>query len=755
MREFPAVLLTGGGSTAEELYRAGRTRVDKRTSIINSLLNSIKEKEMVDFRKLLPAFAVAALAFAGAGSARAQGITQPFSCNFATANPTTVRAEGITELVGDLILQCSGGTPTQNGQAVPQFNITVALNTNVTSRILDTSNNTSEALLLIDEPRADQGVNQNSVTGNQVLCNALTTETCSLFGVAGSNGTAGPTGQFGIVYNPGVNGPSAGQNTFTTGTGAVATQTVRNIYPGRVNPGNIFTTGLTGPNAVTWYGIPIDPPGTTTRTLRMTNIRANASFTGLSSTITPAQIVAYITVTGSTALPVANPSAVVAFTAQGLVSSLRNGSDTGTIGNATTTGVVFQQCASNNTGVANTTTTTTNTFTVRFQEGFASSFKRRTFVPAVVYNATSADTSPGAAAQQFFDRQYNTETGFYQPGFATSSSTPAGAAPVANIAFAGLADTGTRFIIRITNAQPGVTYYSSLYEISAPPATGASSGGPTTSRVRLVTSSDITGRSGSSLTTAGTFTAVSGTSSNTTVPAGNGTSTISGVGIAPLSVSGTTQYAVYEVVYADPLAIDTIDVAVVASSSFNPTTNRPGLGLSSVSVNFAPISTVTTADSTSPIPRFVDRQLTNPGLTIAGCFTNLLYPYLTNQAQFDTGIAVSNTSLDIFGTPTQSGTCTMNYFGQVVGGGTPPGPSTTTAAVAPGTTAAFLLSGGGAGITANPGFQGYGIMQCQFQYAHGYAFISAPGGQTNGYLALIMDAPTGSRTGSTSESLNN
>jgi hypothetical protein len=203
---------------------------------------------------------------------------------------------------------------------------------------------------------------------------------------------------------------------------------------------------------------------------------------------------------------------------------------------------------------------------------------------------------------------------------------------------------------------------------------------------------------------------------------------------------------VYEVVFADPLAIDTIDVAVFASYTFSATTNRPGLGLSTASVNFAPISTVTVADSSSPIPRFVDRQATTPAVTINACVTNLLYPFLTNQAQFDTGIAVSNTSLDIFGTPTQTGTCTMNYFGAVTGGGTAPAPSTTTAAVAPGTTVAFLLSGGGGGITANPGFQGYGIMQCQFQYAHGFAFISGPGGQTEGYLALVMDAAIGSRT---------
>ena len=46
-----------------------------------------------------------------------------------------VRAEGYTELVGDIVLNCTGGAPTLAGQLVPQVNFTVFLNTNVTSKI--------------------------------------------------------------------------------------------------------------------------------------------------------------------------------------------------------------------------------------------------------------------------------------------------------------------------------------------------------------------------------------------------------------------------------------------------------------------------------------------------------------------------------------------------------------------------------------------------------------------------------------------
>ena len=71
----------------------------------------------------------------------------------------------------------------------------------------------------------------------------------------------------------------------------------------------------------------------------------------------------------------------------------------------------------------------------------------------------------------------------------------------------------------------------------------------------------------------------------------------------------------------------------------------------------------------------------------------------------------------------------------------------------------FTLSGASnnTGVTGNAGFQGYIIARCFFQYAHGFAFISDLGSTrlAEGYLALVMDAPLSSRTGSTSESLGN
>jgi hypothetical protein len=65
------------------------------------------------------------------------------------------------------------------------------------------------------------------------------------------------------------------------------------------------------------------------------------------------------------------------------------------------------------------------------------------------------------------------------------------------------------------------------------------------------------------------------------------------------------------------------------------------------------------------------------------------------------------------------------------------------------------LNGGGKfGVSPQVGFQGYMIARCNFQYAHGYAFISDLGAQrlAQGYIALILDAGIEAR-GRVSETL--
>src|SRR5262249_7826758 len=72
----------------------------------------------------------------------------------------TLRAEGYTEQTGDITLTCTGGVNQVVGSVIPQVNFTLFYNTQVTSRLLPISgstNNSSEALLLLDEPGSGLG----------------------------------------------------------------------------------------------------------------------------------------------------------------------------------------------------------------------------------------------------------------------------------------------------------------------------------------------------------------------------------------------------------------------------------------------------------------------------------------------------------------------------------------------------------------------------------------------------------------------
>ena len=165
-------------------------------------------------------------------------------------------------------------------------------------------------------------------------------------------------------------------------------------------------------------------------------------------------------------------------------------------------------------------------------------------------------------------------------------------------------------------------------------------------------------------------------------------------------------------------------------------------GSAQIVVNFAPIATGLedeysfVADDVSPRPRFIN---TGPSpedaFSLRRCTTTLLFPWVTNQAGFDTGIAVSNTSKDWLDTPNQSGICTVHWHGANSQGRT--FPDTPSGVIDVGEQFIFLVS------TEAPDFQGYVIVLCEFQFAHGFAFITDGfGGVTTiaqGYLALVLD----------------
>jgi hypothetical protein len=65
----------------------------------------------------------------------------------------TMRAEAVTELTSDILMECTGGRRSLDPILT---NLQLFLNTNITSRVLQGQN--TEALLLVDEPRPNQQV---------------------------------------------------------------------------------------------------------------------------------------------------------------------------------------------------------------------------------------------------------------------------------------------------------------------------------------------------------------------------------------------------------------------------------------------------------------------------------------------------------------------------------------------------------------------------------------------------------------------
>ncbi len=636
---------------------------------------------MADFRRWILALAVLAL-FAGLASAQVnQG--SPLACNV-NASPNQMRAEGITELIGDIVITCTGGSLPANG-TVQQVNITVTLPANVTSRLQSSTTSASEALLLIDEP------GNTTQTGfgpaqSQVVCSTPLTGCPAIVATNGTNNFAA---------NP------AGSTQASTVPGGAAP----NVYQ-----------GIVAANQVTFFGVPILPPVTSgARVLRITNVRMNANGAGAS------QVIASLAVSSFAVLPINTTVPPVGQIQNGLApTTFTNAALTG----SSTPGFVatsFQQCTS--AGFLSGTNPLIGA--VNFKEGFGSSFKTRV-APGT---SSSGQTNAPVPAQNVPGVVYNSESGLIVP---IGSFT------------AGLADFGTRLKATFTNIPAGVRVFVSLNNISTTAGIAnipAPPNNSTTSFATLVTGETVVDTTGAPLATASTVTGG---------PAG-----IPLVEITPAAGLNTAT-AVWEVINTNPFAVETFSFAVYMTFTSNTATTpvTPAAGAINVAQSFAPTSTVTTASTSAPVPRFIDTSTAKAFATIGACRTVLLFPFVTNIPGWDTGIAIANTTSDVFGTTGQTGTCQTNWYGAgatitpfnlgPAGTGTAAGGT----AIAPGTVAAFALSGESR-VSAN--FVGYMIAVCNFQFAHGYAFISDLGAQkwAQGYLALVLPdavANGGSRT---------
>jgi hypothetical protein len=675
-----------------------------------------KEKEMPEFRKWIIALAGLAL-FAGLASAQVGGgntNTGNETCTSQTAVTPTLRAEGYTEVAGDIVISCTGGAPPapNTGTPIPTANIIVFVNTAVTSRLLAstvTSGGTpSEALLLIDEPGAPLPEAGYGTTVPQTLCTNAA-GTAAQFG-AGFGGCPEYVGTSTVAGS--LNSVPVSSNPSTT-AGACSGGTAGTCAPGA----NVFQ-GVVQGNQVTFFGIPVLAPSTQgSRVYRITNIRVNAN--GITAGgPTPGQVTASISISSSTALSITNSTLTVGFVLQGLSPTgtlVKNSSNTG---NASGSGVTFNQCSS---ASVTSTSSTAAVGLLQYQENFGTAFKIRQQV--------AAQNIPGTI--------YNSES-----NFVTGNSF---AAPgTGNTYLPGQADYATRLKATFSNVPAGVSIFVSTRDVANSFTTPG--GIPNAVLVVSETATDATSDFGiaASASPAG----VPLSSQTGVYTAANGST----VGIAPVSISAAgTGLAVWEVVNTNPNTIDTLLFSVFISYSASPATNSPAAGAMTVTMSFAPTPsggafTATTgaaASNTLTIPRFSDSlDITKSFANVVLCTTALLYPYVINVTGFDTGIAIANTTTDPFGTTAQAGTCSLYFYGTAQ----PTVNPFVTPTVATATVYATLAS------TVAPGFDGYMIANCNFQLAHGFAFVSDIGARNlaMGYLPLIL-----TRSGTSPESLNN
>ncbi|MBA3976213.1 MAG: hypothetical protein C0504_18555 [Candidatus Solibacter sp.] len=568
-----------------------------------------------------------------AGLASAQTIN-PLSCTATAGTPPLLRAEGLAEEVGQVVITCTGGQPTAVGVAIPTVNIQIYLsaNTTLTSRLFTSPvTGASEAMLLIDEPNAISGT-PSDTNRVQTLCPA-----------------------------PGNCTRNAVNN---IGTGS--------YIGGSTDKTNVFQALRSTDNSVVWLGVPVDPPGTSgNRVLRITNVRANASQAFIQNTLVPSSVIMYITISGTGALPLNNNFLNVGYIVKGMTFTAGGGN--------------YNQCEPN-----------TYSWSLNFSENFGTAFRNNN-----PNNATPPNMQwvPGVI--------YNTESMW------SNNNIHVGA---------GHATQGTRLIARFSNIPANVRL-----DVS----NGASNSDGDIANI--VSTHDTNGY-------LGTVSYVGVTAGTTTV-------------VASANAIGSGM-AVWEVVSSNPGAISRLTFTVSVTYSSNP---LPGLtdpnNPATVTGNYGPVSTVgvQATSTTAGVPRFKNDPTSAVTFTINPCQTNILFPYAANAAGFDTGFAIANTTDDPYGTPDQQGICSLYYYGLNAPA------MDTTAVVAPGKTVSWTLSNGGGivGGTAGTvksaaGFIGYVIARCNFQYAHGYAFISDPGVKewAQGYVALILDQPLGTWSGS-------
>lgn len=211
---------------------------------------------------------------------------------------------------------------------------------------------------------------------------------------------------------------------------------------------------------------------------------------------------------------------------------------------------------------------------------------------------------------------------------------------------------------------------------------------------------------------------------------------------AAVNMNADRGQAVYEVLSHDPSHVEDCHIPL----RFETESGRISRARASVSAGFAPRGFSGPTSSTSDVSRFAQpNALTRLEVDLAACGTSLLFPFVSNQGGFDTGVVITHGSQQALTdqNESQAGACDLHYYGTNAEGqdilllqhSTP---------LDPGQQLVFTLSGGNPAqnILGTPQYQGYLVAECEYPDARGYAFISDGfGGIADlgmGYIAPVI-----------------
>jgi len=365
---------------------------------------------MAEFRKYVFAMALVALLAGLTVPASAQAYT----CA-ATTVPTNLRAEGMTELAGDIIIDCSGGTAAAVGTVLPQVNITISTSVALTSKITSQTSTTTagvttiapgifdEAILIADQPNTNTWSTAAATYGGPR--NILN---CGNVGAPDSDPAAGigicsiiATGNKYDTYDGTPNGQpggllcGGGGGTLATGAYGCGRP---NVFQGRQD----ILSPIGPQQRVVFLDVPIDQPGssgpgipgqtippncdaggTCHHFFRITNIRVNAANLGGGGggIVSGIQVFADITVSNNNVLPLNN------------VGITNNGTGTLLIGRVNTT-LAAPTGTPGTLGLVGCKDNNQATGSIQFQELIADAWRPRNISLLLTNNVAPNSTTP-------------------------------------------------------------------------------------------------------------------------------------------------------------------------------------------------------------------------------------------------------------------------------------------------------------------------------------------------------------------------